>query len=263
MRGMKRARICAPQAYRPVELNAKPMTGLPSRTTSVMTATTEVVISEKSKLEFLMSDLSGIAHSRISTIRIWALFPLIPVTVRSARSKVLFLTSSFALVPRDGWDAGISASAPRRRSNPLHRGDEYGRQRSFRCSPGNAGVCRKERRPGAAGLRRLYFRGAPSHEHLRRAGRDRPQGRQGRNRKGDDFRRTKHHERVRICPGAGAGERRPGRVATAGGLYQAPDAGADRAGEGTRREHEQGGKGRGCAQTLTVGVFEAVGPEKG
>ena len=37
----------------------------------------------------------------------------------------------------------------------------------------------------------------------------------------------------------------------------------DRAGEGARREHEQGGKGRGCAQTLTVGVFEAVGPEKG
>src|SRR5215813_7089949 len=175
------------------------MTGLPSRTTSVMTATTEVVISEKSKLEFLMSDLSGIAHSRMSTIRIWALFLLIPVTVRSARSKVLFRTPSFAQAPRDGWDAGISAGcAPRQRSNPLHRGDEYGRQRSFRCSPGNAGVCRKERRPGAAGLRRLYFRGAPSHERLRRAGRDRPQGRQGRNRKGDDFRRAKHHERVRI-----------------------------------------------------------------
>src|SRR5262249_46345948 len=74
---------------------------LPSRTTSVMTATTEVVISEKSKLEFLMSDLSGIAHSRMSTIRIWALFLLIPVTVRSARSKVLFRTPSFAQAPRD------------------------------------------------------------------------------------------------------------------------------------------------------------------
>ena len=47
---MKRARIAAPQAYRPVELKAKPTTGRPSRTTSVMTATTEVVISEKSKL---------------------------------------------------------------------------------------------------------------------------------------------------------------------------------------------------------------------
>src|SRR5215471_15403786 len=232
------------------------MTGLPSRTTSVMTATTEVVISEKSKLEFLMSDLSGIAHSRISTIRIWALFLLIPVTVRSARSKVLFRTPSFAQAPRDGWDASISAGcAPRRRSNPLHRGDEYGRQRSFRCSPGNAGVCRKERRPGAAGLRRLYFRGAPSDECLRSAGRDRPQGRQGCNRKGDDFRRAKHHERLRICPGADAGERHPGRAATAGGLYQAPDAGADRAGERARRDHEQGGKGRG--------VFEVFGPEKG
>src|SRR5215831_8456141 len=96
------------------------MTGLPSRTTSVMTATTEVVISEKSKLEFLMSDLSGIAHSRMSTIRIWALFLLIPVTVRSARSKVRFRTPSFAQAPRDGWDAGISAGcAPRQRSNPL------------------------------------------------------------------------------------------------------------------------------------------------
>jgi len=52
-------------------LKAKPTTGRPSRTTSVMTATTEVVISEKSKLEFAMFDFSGIAHSRISTIRIW------------------------------------------------------------------------------------------------------------------------------------------------------------------------------------------------
>src|SRR5215510_584787 len=34
-----------------------------------MTATMEVVISEKSKLEFLRSDLSGIAVSRISTMR--------------------------------------------------------------------------------------------------------------------------------------------------------------------------------------------------
>jgi phosphatidylserine synthase len=30
-----------------------------------------VVISEKSKLEFAMFDLSGIARSRMSTIRIW------------------------------------------------------------------------------------------------------------------------------------------------------------------------------------------------
>src|SRR5260370_7524706 len=55
-----------------------------------MTATTEVVISEKSKLEFLMSDLSGTASSRMSTICIWALFLAIPVTVRPASSKVLF-----------------------------------------------------------------------------------------------------------------------------------------------------------------------------
>src|SRR5262245_28557597 len=56
------------------------MTGLPSRTTSVSTATTEVVISEKSKLELLMLDLSGIAHSRISTIRIWC-YPDDPVAL--------------------------------------------------------------------------------------------------------------------------------------------------------------------------------------
>src|SRR5690349_4947221 len=36
-----------------------------------MTATTEVVISEKSKLEFLRSDLSGIARSRMSTMRMF------------------------------------------------------------------------------------------------------------------------------------------------------------------------------------------------
>src|SRR6266481_5637946 len=223
------------------------MTGLPSRTTSVMTATTEVVISEKSKLEFLMSDLSGIAHSRMSTIRIGALFLLIPVTVRSARSMVLAVrTLGLQQVAR------LAGVATRRRSTG---GDDYGRQRSFRCSPGNAGVCRKERRAGAAGLRRLYFRGAPSHERVRRAGRDCPHGCQGCNRKGDDFRRAKHHERLRICPGAGAGERHPGRAATAGRLYQARDAGVDRAGEGARREHEQGGKGRRHAETLTVALL--------
>src|SRR5262245_65881678 len=109
------------------------MTGLPSRTTSVMTATTEVVISEKSKLEFLMSDLSGIAHWRISTIRIWALFLLIPVTVRSARSKVLFLTPSFARVPRDGGEDVLSESALRGRRTPLYRADKMRVHRSCRC----------------------------------------------------------------------------------------------------------------------------------
>src|SRR5262245_48217696 len=234
------------------------MTGLPSRTTSVTTATTEVVISEKSKLEFLMSDLSGIAHSRMSTIRIGALFLLavrkvdgpVPHALRSRRRRGAVGTLVFEQVARL---AGVAT---------LHRGDDYGRERSFRCSPGNAGVCRKERRAGAAGFRRLYFRGAPSHERVRRAGRDRPQGRQGCNRKGDDFRRAKHHERLRICPGADAGERHPGRAATAGRLYQAPDAGVHRAGEGARREHEQGGKGRGCAQTLTVALLRRPADRK-
>ncbi len=52
-----------------MELKAKPQTGLPLRTTSVITATTEVVISEKSKLELRNDDFSGIAVSRISVMR--------------------------------------------------------------------------------------------------------------------------------------------------------------------------------------------------
>src|SRR5262245_8870959 len=40
-------------------------------------------------------------------------------------------------------------------------------------------------------------------------------------------------------------------AATAGRLYQAPD----RAGERARRDHEQGGKGRDHAETLTVGLL--------
>src|SRR5262249_53514642 len=130
------------------------MTGLPSRTTSVMTATTEVVISE-SKLEFLMSDLSGIAHSRMSTIRIGALFLLIPVTsavrkvdglvphaLRSRRRRGAVRTQGLQEVAR------LAGVATRRRSTG---GDDYGRQRSFRCSPGSAGAYRQERRAGASG----------------------------------------------------------------------------------------------------------------
>jgi hypothetical protein len=52
-----------------VELKAKPATGRPSRLTSVITATTDVVISEKSKPELRSSDLIGIAVSRMSTMR--------------------------------------------------------------------------------------------------------------------------------------------------------------------------------------------------
>ena len=52
-----------------MELKAKPQTGLPERTTSVITATTEVVISEKSKLELASFDFSGTAVSRMSTMR--------------------------------------------------------------------------------------------------------------------------------------------------------------------------------------------------
>src|SRR5215471_10661646 len=74
MRGMNRSRICAPQVQRPVELNAKPATGRPARLKSVTTATIDVVISEKSKLEFLRFDLSGIAVSRMSTMRMGAMW---------------------------------------------------------------------------------------------------------------------------------------------------------------------------------------------
>jgi hypothetical protein len=66
---MNRARIGAPQAYRPVELKAKPVTGLPLRTTSVVTATTEVVISEKSKAAFRIVDLTGTAFSEMAVMR--------------------------------------------------------------------------------------------------------------------------------------------------------------------------------------------------
>src|SRR5262249_46498578 len=38
-------------------------------------------------------------------------------------------------------------------------------------------------------------------------------------------------------------------------LYQAPDAGVDRAGKRARRDHEQGGKGRDHAETLTVALL--------
>src|SRR5580658_6031173 len=52
-----------------VELKAKPQTGLPSRITSVMTATTDVVISEKSMLELASVEFSGTAVSRMSVMR--------------------------------------------------------------------------------------------------------------------------------------------------------------------------------------------------
>jgi len=38
--------------------------------------------------------------------------------------------------------------------------------------------------------------------------------------------------------------------------------GVDRAGEGVRRQHEQGGKGRGCAETLTVACLRASSGRK-
>jgi phasin len=49
-----------------------------------------------------------------------------------------------------------------------------------------------------------------------------------------------------------------------GDLHQAPDGGADGAGAGARREHEQGGEGRRCAEGLTPSAgFDRWNPEKG
>ena len=47
-RGIIRSRMMAPAAYRPFDENPNPTTGLPSRITSVTTATSEQVIFEKS-----------------------------------------------------------------------------------------------------------------------------------------------------------------------------------------------------------------------
>jgi hypothetical protein len=49
----------------PVELKVKPLTCSPSPTTLVMTATIEVAVSEKSKLDFFSSYFSGMAGSRM------------------------------------------------------------------------------------------------------------------------------------------------------------------------------------------------------
>src|SRR5439155_9784462 len=84
------------------------MTGRRSRTTSVITATTDVVISEKSKLELRISDFTGTVHSRMSTIRMgfsqfllesWSAARLtraIFVARRSRRTLATLLLQQFA-----------------------------------------------------------------------------------------------------------------------------------------------------------------------
>src|SRR4051794_3196624 len=73
-----------------------------------MTATTEVVISEKSMLEFLRSDFSGIAVSRISTMRIVFLSPsAVTGTARSAGPGIQYL------VRRMHLDSGLRPSVGR------------------------------------------------------------------------------------------------------------------------------------------------------
>ena len=46
---------------------------------------------------------------------------------------------------------------PARQRCEAQQGDDNGRHRSFRNSPRNAGICRKERRAGETSLRRLHF----------------------------------------------------------------------------------------------------------
>ena len=92
-----------------MELNAKPATGRPSRTTSVITATTEVVISEKSKPEFASDERSGIAVSRISTMRMepcstnHSIFGMLASRMIRAQSA----TSALILTPNS---SGVSAT---------------------------------------------------------------------------------------------------------------------------------------------------------
>jgi hypothetical protein len=50
-------------------LKAEPTTGRPSRRTFVTTATTDVVISEKSKAALRIDERTGTAVSRMSTMR--------------------------------------------------------------------------------------------------------------------------------------------------------------------------------------------------
>ena len=75
-----------------MELKAKPQTGLPSRMTSVMTATTEVVISEKSMLELASVELSGIAVSRMSTMRMaYLIFSILASLITFVHFSMSFL----------------------------------------------------------------------------------------------------------------------------------------------------------------------------
>src|SRR4051812_14933208 len=57
-------------AYLPLEWNPNPITGFPSRMTSVCTATADTVISEKLMKALLIDDFMGTTRSRISVILI-------------------------------------------------------------------------------------------------------------------------------------------------------------------------------------------------
>src|SRR5271165_6342563 len=70
IRARNRSRIRDPWPYRPFELNPYPITGAPSRTISVTTATTEQVIFEKSIYAFEIGELIATVFSNIFRMRI-------------------------------------------------------------------------------------------------------------------------------------------------------------------------------------------------
>src|SRR5947199_8526056 len=98
-----------------------------------MTATTEVVISEKSKLELLMSDFSGTAHSRMSTIRMG--FISIPVRVRPQARRLRRRVPQEPTGGKRREYVDSSRAHVGRPSVSRTRGGDHGRQRPFRGSP--------------------------------------------------------------------------------------------------------------------------------
>src|SRR3954470_20953213 len=68
-RGIMRSRMIPLCAKRPIELKPRPTTGLPPRTTSVITATRETVCSEKLTTALATAPSRGTASSRTSVMR--------------------------------------------------------------------------------------------------------------------------------------------------------------------------------------------------
>src|SRR5262249_47765294 len=113
-----------------------------------------------------MSDFTGTAHSRMSTIRMG--FVPIPVTVRSAGA----MTHLVAQEPAGARDVTIAAIRPPCRAPQPADLQEVIMAASdrFEVPPEMRAFAEIKRRAGEAGRRRLHFRGAPGHERVRRSG---------------------------------------------------------------------------------------------